>query len=103
MHKINLIERKNGARVRVDIQCTLYDVILCLSPAPLPPPLSLSLLSLSLYVCTALLCAELTSEILQLRDLLTLQGGQAGLAEITKLREQLSESEKLMSEATRFG
>lgn len=45
---------------------------------------------------------ELTSEILQLKGLLAMQGGEKGLAELRKLREQLSESEKLMSEATRY-
>lgn len=44
---------------------------------------------------------DLTSEINQLRELLTMQGGETGISEIKKLREQLSESEKLMSEATR--
>jgi hypothetical protein len=34
--------------------------------------------------------------------MLAVQGGGAGLTEIKKLREQLSESEKLMSEATRY-
>ena len=45
--------------------------------------------------------SELTSEIHYLRGLLAVQGGEAGLVELHKLREQLSESEKLMSEATR--
>ncbi len=45
---------------------------------------------------------ELTSEIHHLRDLLTMQGGEAELVEIKNLREQLLESEKLMSEATRY-
>ena len=53
----------------------------------------------SLFAITYLL--ELTSEIHHLRELLSVQGGESGLAEIKKLREQLSESEKLMSEATR--
>lgn len=45
--------------------------------------------------------SELTSEIHHLRGLLAEQGGEAELVELRKLREQLSESEKLMSEATR--
>lgn len=44
---------------------------------------------------------ELTSEIHHLRELLALQGGEEAGIEIKKLREQLSESEKLMSAATR--
>lgn len=55
------------------------------------PPLSLHLLT------------ELTSEIEHLREMLAVQGGEVGLAEIKNLREQLSESEKLMAEATRCG
>ena len=46
-------------------------------------------------------CVELTGEIQQLRDKLSLQGGEAGLVEIKHLREQLSESEKLRTAMTR--
>ena len=46
-------------------------------------------------------CSELTSEIVQLKSLLAVQGGETGLVEIKKLQEQLLESEKLKSEATR--
>lgn len=44
---------------------------------------------------------ELTNEINQLRDLLAMQGGEEGLTELRQLREQLSESEKLLAEANR--
>ena len=45
--------------------------------------------------------AELTSEIHRLQEQLAVQGEETGLAEIHKLKEQLTESEKLRSEATR--